>query len=118
MRLPRLLATTLARLFHRSSNPNGQPTIEELHEHRYFLFLSLVQSTKGWKSKLQSDGSSIPGWFIAGTHIGGGQLTLHIPERLWELGTTIKVLKQAPEQNSNRPDDLLERLLDDLEIPF
>lgn len=47
MRLHRLLAATLARLFNKSSNPNGYPTVEELYEHRYFLFLSLVQSTKG-----------------------------------------------------------------------
>ena len=100
MRLPRLVATTLARLFHRSSNPDGQPTIEELHEHRYFLFLSLVQSTKGWKSKLQSDGSSIPGWFIAGTHIGGGELTLHIPERLWSSAQQSKCSSRHPSRTS------------------
>ena len=104
--------------FNKSSNPNGDHTIEELYEHRNFLFLSLVQSTKGWKSRLQSDGSSIPGWFIAGTFIGGGQLTLHIPERLWNLGTTIRVIERAPAWDGYTPDDLLERLRVDLEIPF
>ena len=116
MRLPRLVATTLARFFHKSSNPNGCQTIEELYEHRYLLFLSLAQSRKGWKSRLHSDGSSIPGWFIAGTHIGGGELTLHTGA-IWDRHNN-QTLKQAPEQYGYPRDDLLERLRDDLEIPF
>lgn len=43
-----------------------------------------VYSAVSWVSRKHSDGSEIDGWFIAGITLPTGQVSYHLPDRLWD----------------------------------
>src|SRR5882672_12208140 len=91
---------------------DGYHTFEELYEHRLILFACLCNQNieLAWKSRFHNDGSSYNGWFIAGMSLPTGQITYHIPERLWDL-YKIKELINAPKFDGHNSNDVLGRLI-------
>lgn len=95
---------------------DGYHSFNELYEHRYALFLSLMSFLPGqsWYSSCHDDGSSYDGWFIAGIGLPpiGAPITYHLPNRL--LGkvkqTGAMFLETAPKWDGHTPDDVVERL--------
>ena len=92
---------------------DGHHTFGELYEHRHWLFIALMQELSGmaWASKKHYDGSSLPGWFIAGINLSTGQISYHLPDRLWDDVVRIGVdLNNPPEWDGHDSDEVLNRL--------
>lgn len=93
---------------------DGYHTFDELYEHRCLLFMSLMKAHPeiSWISNMHDDGSSLDGWFIAGMSLPTGQITYHIPEKLWSLAnkTRCKVQKYAPKWDGHTSVDVAFRL--------
>ena len=97
---------------------DGYHTFDELYEHRIALFLALCVQVSAnentgyvWYSRLHSDGSAIPGWFVMG--IGtkpGEQITYHMADDYWPLTEFCQTLDRAPEWDGHSPADVLTRL--------
>lgn len=69
---------------------DGYHTFGELYEHRCLLWAWIVStighaSGTGFKTRKDSQGNEIDGWFIAGMHRPSGQLTYHLPSSMWFL---------------------------------
>ncbi len=64
---------------------DGYHTFDELYEHRCTLFLALMKAhpTISWISTRHHDGSSFGDWFIAGIRAPTGDVTYHLPARMW-----------------------------------
>jgi len=70
---------------------DGFHSFDELYEHRCLLFLALQRAhpSLAWCSKLHADGRMFEGgWFVAGLDLPTGQVTYHLPLRLWPLATS------------------------------
>ena len=93
----------------KGSISDGYHTFDELYEHRHALFGAVVRLYGGWKSRKQSDGTCYPGWFIAGIKTADGQVTYHLPDRLWDKfpGTVLEI---APAYDGHTPEDVVSRL--------
>lgn len=109
---------------------DGYHTFGELYEHRIRLFIALLKYVSVfhggqrhspgwiykddllvWKSRRHSDGSSIPGWFIAGIRsTPGEQITYHLPMSYWDEVHYVHELGQAPHFDGHNSSDVLERL--------
>lgn len=94
---------------------DGYHTFEELYEHRIELYLALCRvlgdSGPVWKSRLHSDGTSYPGWFVLGIgRDSGQQITYHLPESYWDKISGIRIYDKAPEWDGHSSSDVLERL--------
>lgn len=64
-----------------------------------------------WKSRLHSDGSMFPGFFIVGySFIPGKMITFHYPESAWNLFDCAQILEKAPEWDGHTSADVLERI--------
>ena len=87
-------------------------SFDELYGHRVMLFIALMKSHKNisWKSRLHSDGSSFPDWFIAGMNLPDGDITYHIPDRFWNTVDDIEHREKAPEWDGHTSDDVVRRL--------
>jgi hypothetical protein len=97
---------------------DGYHTIDELHEHRYMLFLALVgqmrqadklHTVNSFKSQLHHDGTEYPGWFIAGFKTSFGWISYHLPMKHW-TACDLPEWEQAPEWDGHTSLDVLERL--------
>jgi hypothetical protein len=66
---------------------DGHHTFDELYEHRCVLFICLMRCNPGisWRARRHSDGTAFDGWFIAGMQLQTGQVTYHLPEKMWVL---------------------------------
>lgn len=94
---------------------DGCHTMSELYEHRHELFLALCRyisdCTPVWRSRLHSDGTSLPGWFVLGIRKGPGQqITYHLPMSRWEESWFAETLERAPEFDGHTSEDVLEKL--------
>lgn len=109
---------------------DGYHTFGELYEHRIRLFIALMKyvsvfhggqkDSPGWiykddllvwKSKLHSDGSSMPGWFIAGIRsTPGEQISYHLPIEYWDEVHYVNELDKAPMWDGHSSSEVLERL--------
>lgn len=93
---------------------DGYHTFNELYEHRNLLFISLMKllPEKSWRANNHADGTMYDGWFIAGMQLSTGQITYHLPVRMWELldGANIQTSNMAPEYDGHTPNDVLDRL--------
>ncbi len=95
---------------------DGFHTFDELYEHRIVLYIALCRKlhwnrTFVWRSRIHSDGSSMPGWFVLGINVEPGrQITYHLPRSRWEDCGFAKELDRAPEFDGHTPADVLERL--------
>lgn len=109
---------------------DGYHTFGELYEHRIRLFIALMKYVSlfhggqrhspgwiskddllVWKSKRHSDGTSIPGWFIAGIRsTASEQITYHLPIEYWDEVQYVNELGTAPAWDGHSSSDVLERL--------
>lgn len=99
---------------------DGYHTFDELYEHRYLLFLVLLDIWKEdcdwqwtpWKSKTHwQDGKLVPvwdGWFVAGMNTVAGQVTYHLPIKYWDK-CNVEELKEAPSYDGHTSQDVLKR---------
>jgi len=64
-----------------------------------------------WRSRLHSDGSSYPGWFVLGIdEKSGRQITYHLPDTRWNDCDDFETRDHAPEFDGHTSDDALKRL--------
>ncbi len=93
---------------------DGYHTFKELYEHRIRLFVALMRSHPGlsWRAREHDDGSAFDGWFIAGMCLPSGDITYHLPNRMWSVldDGGIKTLTRAPRWDGHDSDDVLFRL--------
>lgn len=94
---------------------DGYHSFNELYEHRHALFLALlsIKATGGWMSKKHDDGSEMDGWFIAGAQGWNGDISYHLPMRLWDacVKTGAEVLEKAPKWDGHTSKDVIDRLM-------
>jgi len=100
---------------------DGYHTFDELYEHRYLLFLALLDVWKEdcdyewlpWKSKTHwMDGKLVPvwdGWFVAGMMTRTGQITYHLPIKYWDK-CNVEHLEEMPAYDGHSSQDVLQRL--------
>jgi hypothetical protein len=93
---------------------DGYHTFNELYDHRCTLFLALLQRipSMSWISKKHDDGSSFDGWFIAGMRLPSGDVTYHLPEKMWDLAvkTGAELRNFAPKWDGHKSPDVVIRL--------
>lgn len=93
---------------------DGYHTVDELYEHRVALWITLcrlVGPGLAWRSRLHSDGSEIPGFFLLG--LGkqpGTQMTYHLSDKDWDRTEFAETLERAPEFDGHTSADVLRRL--------
>lgn len=94
---------------------DGYHTFNELYEMRHALFMAFANSTLdiSWMSKKHHDGTEIEGWFIAGTRLKEGDISFHMPMRLWNVcsRSAFHVLENAPEWDGHTSKDVINRLM-------
>lgn len=68
-------------------NHDGYHTFRELYECRHALFMTLVNMRTEIfrKCKNNSDGNVYEGWFLVSGWLTSGQISFHVPDRLWDL---------------------------------
>lgn len=98
---------------------DGYHTFDELYEHRFNLWIALCRSHAEfhhrsnnlvWRSKLNSNGTSYPGWFLLGMgYKAGEQITYHLPLSRWDECDFAKEL-DIPEFDGHTAADVFERL--------
>lgn len=94
---------------------DGYHTFNELYEHRHLLFLTILAAypEEAWISKLHEDGTMFDGgWFIAAWHPPAGQISYHLPIRLWPVAikTGAIVLERGRKWDGHTPSDALQRI--------
>lgn len=93
---------------------DGYHSFNELYEHRHALFLALADSTLdiSWMSKKHHDESEMEGWFIAGIRLKEGDISYHLPMRLWNAcaNGAFVVLPKAPPWDGHTSKDVIDRL--------
>jgi hypothetical protein len=91
---------------------DGYHTFDELYEHRFFLYLAFLRACPlvAWKSRYHADGTMYDGWFIVGAELPDGQISYHLPLRLWELTHFLEEVPCAPAWDGHTADDVLKRL--------
>lgn len=110
---------------------DGYHSFGELYEHRFALYIALCKSlvkdceeckaargelrdkVEVWRSKIHSDDTSYPGWFIMGIgREAGKQISYHLPERFWDVTNFAVTLEKAPAFDGHTPNDVIKRLGD------
>lgn len=74
-------------------------TMQELYHHRFALFIALAQSSPSiaWRSRKHADDTPMyKGYFIAGMSLPIGDISYHLPDRLWDLMKFADTLDKAP----------------------
>lgn len=95
---------------------DGYHTFDELYEHRHALFIALMKSYPkiSWRANNNDDGSSYEGWFVAGIHLPTGDISYHLPSRLWTRldNMGIATTNCAPKFDGHTSEDVIKRLYD------
>ena len=91
---------------------DGYHTFNELYEHRHALFIALSRTRLDlcWRSKLDSSGKGMEGWFLAGMCLPTGDISYHLPDRLWELLDEARTIDHAPKWDGHTSVDVIARL--------
>lgn len=93
---------------------DGYHTFDELYEHRCALFLALMKAHRelSWFSQIHHDNTAMEGWFIAGIALPTGQVTYHLPDKLWNIAslTGAKSLIRGVEWDGHTSADVVTRL--------
>jgi len=93
---------------------DGYHTFDELYEHRCLLFLNLMAAKPevSWRARRHDDGSAIKGYWVAGMRLPAGDVSYHVPDRMWKLldRHAIQTLPKAPPWDGHTPADVLRRL--------
>lgn len=97
-----------------ASQSDGYHTFDELYEHRHALFLALMAAyhALSWISTKHHDGSALDGWFIAGIKLPTGDVSYHLPSRLWSeaCATGAAVLKTGMWWDGHTAEQVVDRL--------
>jgi hypothetical protein len=90
---------------------DGYHTFDELYEHRHALYAAFASADpdRAWKSLKHDDGTMFDGWFIAGMSLPAGNISYHLPMRLWDTVTGLE-LSAAPKWDGHTPNDVVSRL--------
>lgn len=90
---------------------DGDHGMTELYEHRIMLFCVLLNSfpVLAWKTRKHHDGSSYPGYFLAGMELPAGTISYHLPDKCWDL-LNVSGKEFGPEWDGHTSDDVLKRL--------
>jgi hypothetical protein len=96
----------------RGNYSDGYHTFNELYEFRHLLFIKVVKSKKeiAFKTLKNKEGQSSEGWFILGLNTDNGQITFHLPIRLWHEVSDIKEIERNFLFDGHNSDDVLVRL--------
>jgi|SRR5580658_417219 hypothetical protein len=99
---------------------DGYHTFDELYAHRFALWKALCRKMAefhhrcddvAWKSKVHSDGTNYPGWFLLGMfYEDGQQITYHLPLSEWNSCGFAKTLEIAPAFDGHTPNDVIARI--------
>lgn len=93
---------------------DGYHTFDELYAHRCLLLIALMRAhpALAWRARAHADGARQPGWWAGGLHLPTGDISYHLPDRLWPLldGTPVATLEQAPQWDGHTSPDVLARL--------
>lgn len=93
---------------------DGYHTFDELYGHRCTLFLALMKAhpALSWISTKHHDGSELDGWFIAGIKAPTGDVTYHLPARMWSLAcaTGAAILETGMWWDGHTPAQVVERI--------
>ena len=93
---------------------DGYHTFDELYEHRCALFVALMKTNPiiSWRANLHEDGTCYEGWFVAGMSLPTGEITYHLPDRMWELldNVGIETSNTAPKWDGHTAADVVNRL--------
>ena len=106
------------------NSTDGYHAFNELYEHRHLLFCAMVASVVldiqdckdfihdnsiVWKSHRHHDGTALKGWFVAGVKLSTGDISYHLPDRLWDVCIAPE-RPLAPEWDGHTSEDALRRL--------
>jgi hypothetical protein len=93
---------------------DGHHTFDELYEHRCALFCALLKTSPAlsWRANNHNDGTMFEGWFIAGMHLPTGDITYHLPVRMWEIldNVGIATSNKAPEWDGHTANNVVHRV--------
>ena len=110
-------------LYNAGSLSDGYHTFDELYEHRIVNYMALCRQLSRysaallrrtnpvWRTRIHSDGTEWPGWFILGIFTEPGkQITYHLPMSKWDECDFAQRLNTAPKWDGHTSADVLERL--------
>lgn len=107
--------TDLSLSDHKKDQSDGYHTFSELYEHRHALYLALMSTVPeiSWVSLNHYDGDQLDGWFISGIRLSTGDITYHLPMRLWNRAckTGAKVLPYGIKWDGHTSEDVIQRLI-------
>lgn len=93
---------------------DGHHTFDELYEHRCALFCALMKTNPAisWRANNHHDGAMFEGWFIAGMHLPTGDVTYHLPVRMWEVldKVGIETRRRGPEWDGHTSTNVVHRV--------
>ena len=92
---------------------DGYHTFDDLYQHRHKLMMALAtaRGDSSFKTRLNDKGEAWDGWFILGINTEHGQITYHLPDRLWEFLPHIKEVESNSDYDNHTPEDVLLRLV-------
>jgi hypothetical protein len=87
---------------------DGYHSFDELYFHRMILFSIICRKyrNKAWKSLFHHDNTMFNDMFIVGINTPDGQYTYHYNIKYWNYFLTIKTLKNAPEYDGHKPENI------------
>lgn len=90
---------------------DGYHTFSELYDHRCLLFVWLmnIQPDASFKTRKHKDGTQYNGWFIGIINTPHGEISYHLPDKLWDACKVSEVEKHDSYDDSNH-NDILQRL--------
>lgn len=90
---------------------DGYHTFNQLYLHRYLLFLNLTVANPAlsFKTRLNDKKEEWEGWFILGMETEYGQITYHLPAKLWDMAP-VKELEYNFDYDGHTSSDVCERL--------
>lgn len=105
---------------------NGEHTFSELYALRYAFFIRYCNDcqrnaaegypytgSNPWKSMKHQGGGMYDEYFVAGIELPAGPISYHLPIELWDM-LDVPALDTAPPYDGHTPDQIVERLLQDL----
>lgn len=101
----------------KSDQSDGYHTFQELYEHRYALFLTLLKTLPhlSWFSLRHDTGEKCfdGEYFIAGLTLPTGNISYHLPVRLYQTAklTGARELEKGVKWDGHTSNDVIERLL-------
>ena len=103
----------------KSQISDGYHTFNELYEHRYVLWICLLNTLnsinldsylKIFKTQKHHDGTQWDGWFLSCLIFNEQQISYHLPMKYWDK-IEGEAFEQSPYQfDGHSSDDVLERL--------